>query len=168
MSILIFDSTPLIYLGKAELLVHLKDLEHEMLIPMSIHEDVVIRGKQKGALDALRIEEVVRDGILKVQDVEQGEMHSGLAGNESLSRSDPDVIELAFSKGGIALIDESHGRAVCEIENIKHRGSPWISRELLLEGVITKKDARASLDRMVDGGWFCSTRLYSRALDLFL
>jgi predicted nucleic acid-binding protein len=166
MSILVFDATTLIHLGKIDLLVHFKDLDHELLLPLSIYEEVVLKGKQKGVLDAMRTEELVSSGIIKIIDVKKGEMHERLSGNGSLSRSDLDVLELAHSRSGIAIMDESYGRAVCDIENIKHKGTIWVLGQFLISGYITKEEAREDLDRLIEEGWHCSTQFYSKALGM--
>lgn len=167
MSILIFDATTLIHLGKADLLDHLKDLDHELLVPYSIYEEVVLFGKQKGRLDALKVEELVISGTLRIVEVRSGEIHERLSENRSLSMEDMDVLELAFSENGIAIMDESYGRAVCEVEKIKHRGTIWILRQMILSGSVSKEEAKEYLDRLIEGGWYCSISLYSKALMIF-
>jgi len=78
-----------------------------------------------------------------------------------------DVLELAFSENGIAIMDESYGRAVCKVEKIKHRGTKWLLRQLVSSGFISKEEARESLDRLIVEGWYCSTTLYSKASRIF-
>ncbi|MBN1539603.1 MAG: DUF3368 domain-containing protein [Candidatus Thermoplasmatota archaeon] len=164
---LVFDATTLIHIGRAGLLDNLKDLDDDLLIPYSIYEEVVLLGKQKGRLDALRTQELVRIGIMKVVEVERGEMHSILSENRSLSNGDIDVIELAHLRKGIAIMDESYGQAVCDIEKVQHRGTIWILRQMVMSGSISRQEAKEYLDRLIEEGWYCSTTLYSKALRIF-
>ncbi len=161
----IFDSSPLIYLSRGDLLKHIGDLDFKFTIPDSIYEEVVIKGNIKGALDAIQVDKLIRNGIILISDVEEGIIHMKLKENRSLSRGDLDVIQLACDVNGIAIMDET-GRAVCNMEGVKHRGSLWVIKELLLCGSISKEEARDALDQMIAGGWYCSTRLFSRALKM--
>lgn len=164
---LIFDSTPLIYLGKANLMKHLEGFENELLIPSSIFDEVVVKGKIRGIPDARRIDDTVSKNIIKIIEVDEGEVHSRLAENRALSRADLDVIQLARERNGIAIMDESYGRSVCDVEGIHHRGSLWLISRMIHSKLITKEEARESLDLMIEEGWFCSTKLYSKAIRMF-
>ncbi|MFO8050773.1 MAG: hypothetical protein R6V01_03645 [Thermoplasmatota archaeon] len=167
MSILVFDATTLIHLGKLDLLKLFKDLDHELLLPMRIYEEIVLKGKQKGLLDAIKVEKAISDGIIKVLDVKEGEIHERLSSNNSLSKGDLDVIELACSRDGITIIDESYGRAVCSIEKVRNKGSIWVLNQLIISRSITKEEAIFYLDKMIENGWYCSTVLYSKAIKHF-
>jgi predicted nucleic acid-binding protein len=57
---LVFNSTPLIYLAKVGLLPLLKDVPGEKLIPESVKIEVVDKGKERAAKDALTIERAPR------------------------------------------------------------------------------------------------------------
>lgn len=164
---LIFDATTLIHLAKADLHVHLKDLDHELLLPLSIYDEVVLEGKRNGHPDALKIESLVLSGTLNVEEVLEGQVHSLLKANTSLSGADLDVMELARLKDGIAIMDETYGRMVCDVEKIRHKGTIWIIRQFLFARSISKEEAREGLDRLIDEGWYCSTRFYSKAIRSF-
>ncbi len=76
-------------------------------------------------------------------------------------------MELASLRDGTAIMDERYGRMVCDVEKIKHKGTVWILRQFLFAGSITREEAREGLDRLIEGGWYCSTRFYSKAIRSF-
>ncbi len=164
MDLLIIDSTPLIHLGKADILEKISELEYNVIVPLSVFEEVVNNGKRRGLADALKIERIIRSEPFEVVDVKKGEIHDLFKENRSLSDADKDVLEAARRDNGIAILDESYGRSICEVEGIKHKGSLWILKELIIHRAITPEQARNALDMMIEGGWYCSTVLYSRAL----
>jgi predicted nucleic acid-binding protein len=167
MILLVMDSTPLIHLGKSNILEKVPELGYRVIIPMTVFEEVVVKGKRKGQIESLDIERIIRDGPFDVMDIKNGEIHTLFQDNSKLSDADKDVLEAAKKNEGIAIIDESYGRSICDVEGIRHRGSLWILKELIIHGAISPESGKDTLDDMIEGGWYCSTVLYSKALRMF-
>lgn len=157
---LVFDATPLIYLSKTESLRYLDELDDENIIPASVHREVVLKGKERGHEDALRIEKLIEEGTFEVQDVEEGEIHATVGEGIDLSRADLDVLELARKEGCTAVMDESYGRDIADIQGIETRGTIWLVFRFLENGIVFKDEAKGLVDSMIDEGWYCSTDLY--------
>ena len=68
---------------------------------------------------------------------------------------------------GISIMDERYGRAVCNIEKVKHKGTIWVLRQLMINGSISRDEARDHLDRLIENGWYCSTGFYSKVMRIF-
>lgn len=69
--IFVINSTPLIYLCKAGLNWIFQELDADCIIPDSVYEEVVIRGKQIGSADAFVAEELVNNNVISVNKFQQ-------------------------------------------------------------------------------------------------
>ncbi len=76
--IFIFNSTPLIYLCKAGLDWIFQELDADCIIPDSVYEEVVIKGKHMGSADAIVAEKLVKNGIISVQKIENNSLFTQL------------------------------------------------------------------------------------------
>jgi len=156
---LVFDATPLIYLGKVRLLEKLKKLPVKNYIPKSVYHEVVEAGFESD--DAAYVKELVKEAVFEI--VEVTSLQS-LEYNPHLDDADIDVLSYAKEKNIIAVIDEKAGRAAAEIEHIKNVGSVYILFLLLKKKIISGSELKNALDKMIEHGWFCSTDLYAYIL----
>lgn len=161
---LVFDATPLIYLGKADRLDVFEEIERSLLLPNQVHEEVVYRGMKKGYPDAKRINESVRNGPLEQQEVERTERFDRLASETNLSQADTAVLLLADEVNGTAVMDESYGRNIADTEGIETRGTASLLLSLVKRERLDPDEARETIDAMLGAGWHCSTDLYAKIL----
>ncbi len=162
--ILFFDATTLIYLAKVNKLYLLERIDKELIIPRNVFEEVVVKGKDRGKPDALVIERLVDEGFFKIENAGGSELYNKLKDNENLSQADVEVLVLARERDGTAIMDEDYARRIAEAEGIQCRGTIHLIFSLLKEGMISKEDARETVDRMIENGWYCSTDLYAKIL----
>ncbi len=64
----ILNATPVIYLAKTDRIQLLEELEQNCVMPNSVYEEVVIRGREKGEADALKIEDCVKNDVFEVKE----------------------------------------------------------------------------------------------------
>ena len=167
---LVFDATPLIYLGKTDRLDAMVGLDRRLVLPSRVYEEVVEEGMKHGYADAKRIDAVVRDGTIEQQSFEKNERFDQLVQSTPLSPADVAVVLLADELGGTAVMDEAYGRTIAETEDEETRGTAYLVLSRVKRGEIPPEDARKVIEEMVDAGWHCSTDLYakiSRKLDEF-
>ncbi|WP_435156791.1 DUF3368 domain-containing protein [Haladaptatus sp. DFWS20] len=158
----IFDATPLIYLGKANALSHLTALESPRFIPERVYDEVVTKGLDHDYPDARRIEQQVEAGTYDVVTVEETTLFDRLRRNPNLSEADIAVLVLAAGRDATAVMDEQYGRDVAETEGIPTRGTAYLLLSLVKHGVITTDEARATIDEMIEHGWYCAPNLYAQ------
>ena len=72
MKIAVSNSGPLIHLAKVDLIDFLLRLFDKILIPDSVYNEVVIKGKEKGHSDAIIIERAILNDKIEVKKVELG------------------------------------------------------------------------------------------------
>ena len=107
---LVFDATPLIYLGKIELLDKVAYFPEDKYITKSIFREVVEKGKEIGEPEAFRIEKIVEAGIIKIKNPHDKKYIGYLADNPKIHQGDVDTLALASELGGIALLDDEEAR----------------------------------------------------------
>jgi len=161
---LVFDSTPLIYLGKADRLNLLTTFEDELVIPGQVCKEVVGEGLKHGYPDAKRINNHLRDGLFEQRTVEKTERFENLVADTALSPADTAVLLLADDADGIAVMDEGHGRDIADVEGIKTRGTAYLLLSLVKRGDIPAEEARETVEAILDAGWHCSPNLYAKIL----
>lgn len=161
---LVFDATPLIYLGKADRLDLLSETEQRLIIPSRVYKEVVGDGMKNGYPDAKRINKHYRDGLFEKQTFEKDEQFKRLIQNANLSPADTAVLLLADKVDGTAIMDERHGRDIADVEGIKTRGTAYQLLILVKHGDISADEVRATIDEMLDAGWHCSPNLYAKIL----
>lgn len=157
---LVFNSTPLIYLAKVGLLPLLKELPHERLTTAGVKKEVVDRGKEKAAKDALMIEKVIQEGTLKIGRISDKGLLQMLSSIPELHPTDAEVLALANEVGGTAIVDDRVAREVARTYRIEHGGTVFILALLTARKLTTKDAARAALDDMISLGWRCSAEQY--------
>ena len=160
----VFDATPLIYLGTVERLALLADLPDECCTPRAVYDEVVTRGIEAGYPDARRVERAVENDLLSVVSVAETPTYERLRRYEELSPADVAVLALADERRGSAVVDERYGRTVADVEGIETRGTAYLVLLLLRDGVISADAARATIDELVDAGWYCAPDLYAKIL----
>ncbi|MFO7966494.1 MAG: DUF3368 domain-containing protein [Archaeoglobaceae archaeon] len=161
-----FDATPLIYLAKVNKLHLLEKIDTELIIPQSVFEEVVVKGRELGKPDALIIERLVDKGDFKIEETDAGEseFYNKLRENENLSQADVEALFLARKRNCTAIMDEDYARRIAEAEGIHCRGTIYLIFSLLKRDVIGKEEARETVDKMIESGWYCSTDLYAKIL----
>ena len=161
---LVFDATPLIYLGKADRLDVVADIDRRLVVPERVYGEVVSDGMERGYADAKRVDELIRDDAFERRAFEENDRFDRLVENTRLSRADAAVLLLADELGGTAVMDEGYGRRIAETEAVETRGTAYIVLSRVKEGTLAPEDAREIVDAMVESGWHCSTDLYAKVL----
>lgn len=157
----VLDATPLIYLAKAGQLAALAELDRQCVVPEAVYDEVVTVGVEEGHSDARVVERAIEDGVLDVRSVTDTTRRSRLQRFENLSEADVAVLALAAAKGAAAVMDERYGRSVAAAEDVPTRGTAFLVLRLLSIGVIDPDEARETIDRMVNAGWYCAPNVYA-------
>ena len=161
---LIFDATPLIYPGKANLIEKIKHFPEDKYTTESIYREVVEQGKKSGKPEVFMIEGIIKNGIIKIK-MPADESHvSYLRENPNIHEADADVLALASELNGIAIMDDEEARGMAEVEGIEHHGTIFMLLRMKKLKLLTQEEALAGLNCMLRMGWRCSTELYAEIL----
>ncbi len=164
MKTLVFDATPLIYLGKVNLIEKIKQFPEDKYTTESVYREVVEEGKKEGKPEVMLIESLVKDGAIKIKTPADDVYVSRLRENPKIHEGDADVLALAYDLDGVALMDDEEARGVADIEGIEHHGTIYLLLRMMKMKLLTKDEALAGLNEMIRMGWRCSTELYAEML----
>lgn len=151
------------YFAKLEILDKLA-MAIEGIIPASVYEEVVTEGKKKGKGDALLVEKLVADCVLKVAVAKDAALLDYLSKIPVISSADSETLALARESSAVAVVDEAASRAVAELQGIRYHGSIFLLFLLFKKNIIAKKDIKVYVDLMIGFGWRCSTEFYAAIL----
>ncbi len=158
--IFVYDSTPLIYLGKLKVLEKLPALSTQNIIPHTAYVEVVERGLQRGSPDAAYVERLSSKKIFTVMRV----AGPPIMKPSSLDAADIEVLTLAKRLSARAILDDAAARLAAEAHPIKMGGSIYLLFRLLSAKIISKQECRECVDRMLGAGWRCSPEMYAAIL----
>ncbi|MBC2697275.1 MAG: DUF3368 domain-containing protein [ANME-2 cluster archaeon] len=161
---LIFNATPLIFLGKINVLEKITHFPEEKYTLESVYQEVVVEGKKSGNPEAFLIENLLDAGILKIKTLTDNRYVAHLKENPRIHSGDAEVLAMALELDGIALLDDEEARGMAEIKGIEHHGTIYLLLRMMKIGLLTKEETIDSLDEMLRMGWRCSTELYAGIL----
>ena len=163
---LVFNSTPLIYLSKAGLSGIIERLNAEKLTSSLVKSEVVDKGKKKGVPDAIVLEKLFEDEILKLIKPKDELFLSRLSETLGLHVTDAEVLALAKERDGLAVIDDEIARKTAKVYGIGYVGTPYVLERAVFEGLISKEEDKKAVNDMVSAGWRCSVESYAKIMEL--
>ena len=161
---LVFNSTPLIYLAKTELAAKLSLLSFRLITTQTVYHEVVVRGIEKHAEEASILRSLFNSHSIEVVEQLDEEIIEKIR-DSGIHHSEATVISLAHKLNATAIIDDKRARHVARTLGIRLSGTPHVVIQLVKERVITKQEARQAVDKIVEGGWYCSARNYSEIIN---
>src|SRR5574341_1698948 len=101
---LVFDATPLIYLGKVNLIEKVKHFPEEKYTTKSVYREVVEEGTKIGTPEVFMIEALVSSGEIQINNPANKHYINHLRENPKIHEADIDVLAMAQELNGIALL----------------------------------------------------------------
>jgi len=163
--ILVFNSTPLIYLAKAKLANELSKISFRLITTQKVYQEVVIKGVEKQVEEIDELKSLFDSNIIEVIEHVDEEIVKKLV-KSGIHHGEATVIALAHELDATAIMDDRRARYVAETFGIKLSGTPHLIIHLIKQGLITKHEAKKALDKMVGEGWYCSAKNYSKIIEL--
>ena len=142
------NAGPLIHLAQTGQLHLLRQLYDTVLIPNGVKIEVVDRGKERGAADAVQIEEAIAEGWIKVQETAAPPEFTGTAETAGLDEAEAEVIYLAKNSGTTTLLDDEAARTFARALRLEVKGSIGVIIQALSEKLITQADAFDGLEHL--------------------
>jgi predicted nucleic acid-binding protein len=163
---LVFNSTPLIYLAKVGLSKVLEDLKGEKVTSPEVKREVVDEGKRKGVPDAVVLEKLFDGKVFQVVEPKDKEFLSRLMKTRGLHVTDAEVLALAKELDGLAVVDDEVARKTAKVYGIAYVGTPYVLVRAVYEGLVTKERAKQAVNEMVFVGWRCSVESYAKIIEV--
>jgi predicted nucleic acid-binding protein len=163
----VLDATPAIFLAKVGLLGRIAELPFDVLMPPLVKQEVVDDGLKIGAPEASEVKRLIEEGKVSVHLVGSRDRLRQISTNPKLSAADSEALALAYELNVRLIADEDALRFAASSIGVKLGGSVYLLRQLVDAGKISREEALAAVDDMIDGGWYCSPRLYRSIWSLF-
>lgn len=163
---LIFNSAPLIYLTKVSLVYLFKEVPAEKFTTTRVFNEVVKEGKRRGAPEALLLEGLFGEEIIRVRDPEDREYLKFLkrlsaeAERQPLHEAEAEVLCVAKELDGVAIADDRVARSVARLLRIGLHGTGYILGKMFLTGKISKEELMRKVKEMRDEGWYVTPEDY--------
>lgn len=157
------DASPLIYLAKIKQIRILSQLFQEILVPNRVYEETVTRGREVGYEDANLINEQVQTGIIKVERVS---LEKQFLKEFPIDEGEKETIQLALKeKISTVLADERKARIAAEILGLKPLGTIGVLSLAVKQGIISKKEMREDILKLVKKGYRIREEILSTILE---
>lgn len=163
---LIFNSSPLIYLTKVSLAHLFKEIPEEKFTTTGVFDEVVREGKRKGAPEALLVEGLFGEKIIRIRDPEDKEYLKFLkrvsaeAERQPLHEAEAEVLCVARDLNGIAITDDRIARSVARLLRIELHGTGYVLGRIFVTGKIGKDELIGKVREMRDEGWYVAPEDY--------
>jgi predicted nucleic acid-binding protein len=164
--LLVFNSTPLIYLAKVGLCKVLENLEGEKVTSPEVRREVVDEGKRRGVPDAVVLEQLFESRVFQVVELKDEGFLSRLLKTRGLHVTDAEVLALAKELNGLAVVDDEVARKTAKVYGVDYVGSPYVLMRAVCEGLISKARAKQAVNDVVSAGWRCSVESYAKIMEV--
>lgn len=154
---IISNSTPLIYLGKAGLLEKVEEVYGTIIIPKRVYDEVIIKGKELGKKEVVIVESQISRKKIEIRDVKEikkeiQELHLGEA----------EAIMLCLeTKTKKILIDDKEAYEWCKIFELEPIRTTAFILECSKRKIITKKQGEEALLTISKEGYFLSAEVFT-------
>lgn len=148
---IIADSSSLILLSKVSV-VEIFVKRNRVFASRLVYEEVV-RGKEKGREDSMRVEKLVQERLLKIRAPEQS-IKVKIEKLFNLKKGELEVISLSYKTRHTVLTDDKKGLNAAKALDINFITSLDVIAALFKRGAINRKKARDSMDGLEEHGWY--------------
>ncbi len=148
---LIADASPLILLGKISLLTKLLE-KNKLIIPEKVYLEV-IKGKEKGFLDAFLVERLVKEGKIKIEKVDK-KIYEKIWKLFGLWAGEAEALGLALKTKCPLITDDKKCLNASKATNIKVITSLDVVISLFKKKQIDKNKALKALRMLEEYGWY--------------
>lgn len=130
-----------------------------------VKAEVVDKGKQRGASEAIVLERMFENGVFKLCNPNDKQFVSRLCQTRGLHAADAEVLALAREHAGLAVIDDGVARKTAKIYRISYVGTPFVLARAVFEGFLSKEQAKTAVKDIVCSGWRCNVETYAKIIE---
>lgn len=158
MIVAVSNSGPLIHLAQVGLLELVFKIYDVILIPQSVYDEIVVRGKEEGHSDAIILEQAIINKNIKVEKVKNETLNIS---SSKLHQGEINTILLVLqSKVEIILLDDEEVRIFARKLKINVKGTLGILIELFSNGLLKLEEAFQYLKK-INAIMYLSSDAYS-------
>lgn len=154
---IVSNTSPLIVLGKVGQLLLLKACFEKIIIPPAVVEEVLA---QADSPEALALHQGITDGWILTEKVKP------LLRTTVLGRGETEAISLAAKKKYLLLLDDDTAKAYATLSGVEAHGTLYVLLLAVKKNKLSRDEAKAILQQMILSGFYISTEIYARFIDL--
>lgn len=150
---IVSNSSPLIIIAKIREIELLKVLYKQIRIPKEVYVEVVERGKQKKETDATLVEEAIKEGWIKVEELTKKEIKEANELNKKfeLSKGESEAIILTERyKNCTLILDDLEAREIAKARGLAISDTLIIPLEALVTKKIEYSDFKKVFEKVID------------------
>ena len=156
---IVSNTTPVLNFGRQGVLDILKKCFGKVIIPRAVYEEI---NKKSDGPEILALEKAIKEKWVEVEDVKI----NSLLKSDSIEQGEKEAISLAVKKKAILLIDDDFAKAYASVLGVEAHGSFYVLYLACSKKIIDKETAKRIFDGMIREGFYLSTELYLKFLDL--
>ena len=156
---IVSNSSPIIILGKQGMLDILKKCFKKVIIPKRVYDEVM---HKKDSPESITLKKGINDKWIVIEKTAV----SAFLHTKNLGQGEKEAISLAVKHKSLLLIDDDSAKTYATVLNVEVHGTFYVIYIALLKNFISKSQAKKILEDMIANGFYISTDIYSRFLDL--
>jgi len=153
----ILNATPVIYLGKTNILKKVVEAFNEIYITEAVYDEVVEKGKEIGAEEVHIVEKYIKDGVIKV--IGNPSATDDFSETYQLGKGESSTILAAMNKKCIAIIDDERARKIGEKCNVEVHGTLFLLKLLFLLKKLNRTEIESVVKEMTNKGFRLDTHI---------
>lgn len=157
---IVSNSTSLIYLGKLNKLFLLKKFFNKVFIPQAVFEEVVVVGKKGNHIDAILVEEAIKEGWILVKETNDLPQLKEFG----IDKGEMEAISLSLKLGAPILLDQTHARIAAQAVGLKPHGTLFVLLKALKKNLLNFDEFLDSLEQLIQTGFRLDQEVYLQAI----
>ncbi|MBS7644234.1 hypothetical protein KEJ26_06650 [Candidatus Bathyarchaeota archaeon] len=164
--LLVFNSTPLIYLTRVSLVNLFTEIREEKITTSKVYHEVIIQGKKMESPEAVLLEKLFKQKTIAIREPKDKEFMKMLVRiaadreRQPLHEAEAEVLSVAKEVNGVAIVDDKIARSVALLLGIELHGTGYVLGKMYLTGKIGKEKLKQKVKEMRNQGWFLSGEDY--------
>lgn len=164
----ISNTSPVIILAKIGRLGLIKSLYNELMMSPSVKVEVVDKGKELGAKDALEIENAIKEEWIKVVKLtkKQSQQAKGLVDETKIGLGEAEALVLARDKRALVILDDKEARAIAKGWKLEYTGTVMVLYEAFVKRLMSFDELIEDLSKTAKIMWISTdviTEIIKRA-----
>lgn len=156
---IVSNSSPIIILGKQGRLNFLKECFKKVIIPESVYYEIM---HEENSPEAAALKKAISDKWLTVEKI----TINIFLETKSIGRGEKEAISLVLKHKAPLLIDDDNSKAYASMMGLESHGTLYVVYLSKAKKLISKEEAINIIDIMVENGFYISTQIYSKFLEL--
>lgn len=156
---IVADSSTLIALGKLGRLDLLIKCFDRIIIPKAVYDEVLLKD---GSVEAVALKKAVEEKQVIVETVKI----SPMLASQNIGQGEKEAISVAAKHKALLLVDDETAKAYASAAGVESHGTFFAIYLSCAKKLLNKEDAANLVKAMIQGGFYISTDVYSRFLEL--